>query len=165
MTRLTGFALLALAFAAPALPSQKSKPAKDWISLGTCSAGSDVRVTLADGASVRGAFVSASADSLVVKTKKGERALARQDVKRARVKAPGRRLRHALIGLAVGAAAGVPVAAFAHARRSNECSSFCAGPDVWHIVTVASVPVTAVLAGLVGAALPAGGWKEIYRAP
>lgn len=162
MTRLTGLALLALAFGATALVAKKPDVDQSWTSLAVWPIASEVRVTLTEGRDVRGSLVSAGADSLVVKTKNGERALAQQGIQRVRVKGPRRRLRHTLIGLAVGAGGGGAIAAAAH---GSKCTGFCVGPDVGYIVTVASVPVGAVLGSLVGAALPAGGWKEIYLAP
>jgi hypothetical protein len=161
MTKLTRSALVVLVLAAPALAAGKTESAKDWASLAGCSPASEIRVTLAGGARVRGAFVSASADSLVIRTAKGERALARREVQRAEVQGAGRRFRHALIGMAVGAGGGGVIAAAAHAQK---CTGFCVGPDINHIVTVASVPAGAVLGALAGAVLPAGGWKEVYRA-
>lgn len=99
-----------------------------------------------------------------MKTTKGERTLSRQDIKRVQLKRPGHRGRHALIGLAVGAGGGlVAVAALHNAKACN--TGFCVGPDVAHDVKLAVVPVGAVIGAMVGAALPSGGWTDIYRAP
>jgi hypothetical protein len=152
MTKLTGSALIVLVLAAPALAAGETKNARDWASLAGCSPTSQIRMTPARGARVRGAFVSASADSMVIRTAKGERALARREVKRVEVKVPGRRAEHTLIGMAVGAGVAGLAAAARHADR-------------WETPideTMRFASVLAALGALTGAVLPAGGWKEIY---
>jgi hypothetical protein len=153
MTKLTGSALIVLVLAAPALAKGETKNARAWASLAGCSPASEIRVTPAHGARVRGAFVSASADSLVIRTAKGERALARGEVKSVEVKVPGRRVKHTLIGMAVGAGGAGLITAAVHAEKW--------GTPIDETVRLASV--LAALGALTGAVLPAGGWKEIYR--
>jgi hypothetical protein len=160
MTKLTGSALIVLVLAAPALATEETKNARDWASLAGCSPAPEIRVTPARGARVRGAFVSASADSLVIRTAKSERALARGEVKRVEVKVPGRRVKHMLTGMAVGAGGGGLLVAAANA---TPCTGvICIRPDM--NATAKAVSLFAVLGALTGAVLPAGGWKEIYRA-
>jgi hypothetical protein len=144
--------------------AQPSQPSKDWVSLGGCSPQADIRVTLVRGGSLRGSFQNASAESLVMTTTKGELTLSRQDIKRVQLKRSGHRGRHALIGLAVGAGGGLIGVAALHDAKA--CSTgFCVGPDVAHDVKLAVVPVGALIGAMVGAALPSGGWTDIYRAP
>jgi hypothetical protein len=152
------FRLLILANCTGVLLAQQTGPAKGWDRVIGSAPQAEIRATLVQGGSVRGSLVSASADSLVIRTAKGEQALARQDVRRAEVKRTGHRVRNMAIGLAVGAGGGAAIAVAAHS-----CTGFgCIGADA---VEKGAVPVLAVLGGLIGATLPSGAWKEIYRAP
>jgi len=158
------FPVLAMGCYMPALFAQSPPPSKDWVSLGGCSPQAEVRITLVRGGNLRGSIRNASAGSLVVKTEDGKRTLSRQEIGRVQLKRPGRRGRHALIGLGVGAGGGAIGAAALH--KSKACSTgFCVGPDVASDARIAIVPAGALIGALVGAALPSGGWTGIYRAP
>ena len=163
MTIRNGLTLLALACCVPALFAQRPQPSRNWASLDGCSPQADIRVILDRGGSVRGSLQNVSADLLVMKTAKGERSLARQDIKRVQLKRSGHRGRHTLIGLAVGVGGGLVAVAALH--NAKACTGFCVGPDVAHYVRLAITPVGALIGAIVGAALPSGGWTDVYRAP
>ena len=57
-----------------------------------------IEITTRKGASTRGAFVSATGESITVLEKSGQRSVARGEVRQVRVADPTRRLRNGLIG-------------------------------------------------------------------
>jgi len=79
-----------------------------------------VEVTLPRTAPVRGQFVSASQDTLVIRDRSGERSLARTDVRRVAIPDPSRRASRGLIATAIGAAAGFGIGYAVCPQCSNE---------------------------------------------
>jgi hypothetical protein len=144
-----------------------SPPKGDWASLRTLAGGSEIRGIATGRETFRGSFVSVSDDTLIVGQPKGERMLARSMVTSVSVKKANHRIRHLLIGLGVGAAGGL--AAGAGLDSAYPCRYMDLGcvpapnigkyPSAKELVT----PIGAVLGLAVGALLPAGGWREIYR--
>jgi hypothetical protein len=158
----TGCKLLALV-CIPAF-AQRPQPAYGWSNLAECPPQAQIRVGLLKGGDMRGSLEKVSADSLVVKTTKGELTLMRTNITRVQLKKPGRRLRHTLIGLAVGAGGGLIVVAALHDAKA--CSGwFCPGPDIEHDVKLGATPVGAAIGVAIGAVWPSRGWTEVYRAP
>ena len=162
MRTTTTFTLLAFTCCLRYLSAEPSKPS-NWASLAQLAPRAEIRVSLNQGENLTGSLLSVSDDSLVIETGNGERSLPRADVTRVQVKRTGRRVRHALIGMAVGAGGGLITVAALH--DAKECTGFCVGPDVGHSVKMAAVPVGAGLGALIGAALPAGKWTDVYIAP
>jgi len=168
MTLPTRLTLVALACCMPDLLAQRLQPSQDWASLSGCAPQADIRVSLIKGGSVRGSFRNVSADLLVMTTAREQRTLARQDIKRVQLKRSGHRGRHVLIGLAVGAGSGLIMAVALPGAKQCNGTSICIGPDltgVVHDVKMAITPVGAVIGAIVGAALPSGGWTDLYRVP
>lgn len=91
---------------------------------------------------------------------KDERRLERATILRVSVKKPGNRVRHTLIGLGIGAAAGIALGAVADARCTGDCIE---GKEP--LGKEAGVGFGALIGTIVGVALPSGGWREVYRAP
>ncbi len=58
---------------------------------------------------VKGAFVSASDSTVVVRTKAGQQSIAKPDVRSVSIADPGRRTRNGLIGTAIGLGAGIGI--------------------------------------------------------
>lgn len=58
---------------------------------------------------VKGAFVSASEEAIVLRASTGEVSIPRGEVKRVKVADPSRRMRNGLLGVAIGAAAGIGI--------------------------------------------------------
>jgi hypothetical protein len=128
----------------------------DWKVLSGLAAGTEIRVSLAGGRTVRGFLQKSEAESLTINATTSQETLARQDVKRVHWKRAGHRGRNTLIGLAVGT--GGRLAAGAAIDHSYGGGWF---PNLGKAVFT---PVGAVIGTVVGVAIPTGGWREVYRA-
>ena len=129
-----------------------------WDTLNQLTAGQQIRVVLNDSKSYKGQFQALTDDAIVIHSKGADQTLPRQGVKMISSKCPGHRGRHALIGAAIGAGAGLGTGAAVDAQCSPQ-SFFCTGNQGKAIVT----PLFGVLGAAIGAALPSGGWQELYR--
>jgi hypothetical protein len=157
------FATVAFGQAQAVATSAKS----DWANLRTLTAGAEIRVVATGQQAIRGTFQSVTEDALIVGQPQGERTLARSTVTSVSARKKNHRIRHMLIGLGVGAAGGL--AAGAGLDSAYPCRYMDLGcvpapgigtyPSAKEIVT----PIGAVLGLAVGAILPAGGWRGIYR--
>jgi hypothetical protein len=135
----------------------------DWAGLAhspTISADSEIEARTTDNKRYRGRFKAAEDDALVLVTASGEQRFARATVSRVLVKKRGNRLRHTLIGLGIGAAAGFGLGAAADARCTGDCieGKRPLGKEV-------GTGLGALIGTIIGAALPSGGWREVYHAP
>jgi hypothetical protein len=140
-------------------PSLRAAEKSDWSNLKQIAAGRAIKVAVKGGTSSQGEFQSATEDALVVRVAGGDRSIARDTVQRVSLKRNGHRGKHALIGAAIGASAGLG----AGIAIDNDCSPnsiICTGNKGKAILT----PGFAVIGAGIGALLPAGGWREIYRA-
>ena len=145
--------LFVFAFAAAA-----QSPAQNWNDVKALAAGTSVRISLGSRA-VSGQVQGVTDDSLAVESGKGQEMFARQEVRRVSVKKTGQRGRNTLIGLSAGAAIGVVVGVASH----KDCTGFC----LWYTTRGQDAGIGAVVFGglgaAVGALLPTGGWREIYK--
>jgi len=94
----------------------------------------------------------------VIRSGEGEQTLARDQVKRVSIRSKGHRGRNALIGAGIGAGAGLGIGA----SIDNNCSKtsiVCTGNKGKAILT----PAFGLLGAGIGALIPAGGWREVYR--
>jgi hypothetical protein len=142
------------------IPPTRAQPPGDWASLGrtpALSTGPEIQVRTTDGKRYRGRFQSTSDDGLVLITSSGEERLARSAIARVSVSRPGHRARNALIGLGAGAGGGLAIGAAADAS----CKSFCLlGNNLGKAIFT---PLGALTGLLIGALLPTGGWRDVYR--
>lgn len=156
--------LTSICFAAALFGSSiYAQPAHNWASLGhtpAVSAGAGIEARTTNGKRYRGQFTFVNDDALVMTTASGEQRLTRAAVSRVSVKKPGHRGRNTLIGLGIGAAAGLTLGAVADSRCTGNCieGNRPLGKEV-------GTPLGALIGTLIGVALPTGGWREIYRAP
>jgi len=142
-----------LTLGAAPLPNPKA----DWANLHQLAAGSEIRVVLSGGRTLRGFLQSTTAEGLAVNAATSQEKLPREDVRRVSLKRPGHRGRNTLIGLAVGMGAGFAAgAAIDHGARDSWL------PNAGKIVLT---PLGAIVGTVVGVAMPTGRWREIYRAP
>lgn len=150
-------ALVAATLAATAA-AQQAKPIANWANLNQLIPGAEIRVTLADGKTLRGFMQRVTPESLAINATTSQEALSRQDIRRIALKRPGHRGRNTLIGLAIGAGGGLA----AGLGRDSQ-----AGPGDWFSDAGKEVlpPLGAVIGTVVGVALPTGGWRDVYRAP
>lgn len=153
------FPVLTFLFCALTLAAQS--PDANWDILKGLSSGAEIRVIRTPSGSVSGAFRSATADSLVIATSKGEESVARTQIARVSVKKQGHRGRHTLIGLGIGASAGLIIGAVTDARSGCSGQGFCldflpnGGKEIF-------TPLGGIVGAIIGALMPSGGWRDIY---
>ena len=129
--------------------------ASSWDTVKALAAGTDVRVM--DGSrTVNGKIERVTDEAIVVTSAKRQESFRQQDVTRVSLKKSGHRRRNALIGLGVGAGVGFGVGVAADAS----CTGFCFGGNFGKAIFT---PMGAIAGVLVGALLPSGGWREIYK--
>lgn len=136
---------------APLLHAQDGRQAHHpWNNLSTLRPGQKIQVqTSAEKRS--GAFLSFTADSVSIQAKNGVMAIPRTEIKRVRRNSATARMRHALIGAGIGAAAGTAIAV------PNINEGYAA------YTAVAAAVLTVVGSTVVGAILPAH--STVYEAP
>jgi hypothetical protein len=157
LNRIFLLALLAAVLAATAA-AQQAKPIANWANLNQLVAGSEIRVTLATGKTMRGFVQRVIAESLAINATTSQEMLSRQDIRRVALKRPGHRGRNTLIGLAIGTGAGLAAGAGVDSQASHSDWFPYAGKAVF-------TPLGAIIGTVVGVALPTGGWRDVYRAP
>ena len=132
-------------------------PVGSWTSVNQLVPGTQVRVSLGTGKTVRGSVQAVTGDSLVIRTDKAQETLSRAQVRRIESRRASHRGRNALIGLGIGAGSGLAVgAAIDHGNHTNW---FPNGGKA--IVT----PLGAIVGTVIGVAIPSGGWREVFRGP
>jgi hypothetical protein len=136
--------------------AQQAKPVAQWANLNRLENGSEIRVVLAGGKTLRGFLQSVSPDSLAINATTSQEALPRQDIKVVSLKRAGHRGRNTLIGLAIGAAGGLATGAAIDHGDHGWFPNF--GKAVF-------TPIGAIIGTVVGVAVPTGGWRVVYRAP
>src|ERR1039457_5062908 len=145
-------ALLAATLAASAA-AQQAKPIANWANRNQLVTGAEIRVTLANGKTLRGFMQRVTPESLAINATTSQETLYRQDIRRVALKRPGHRGRNTLIGLAIGTGTGLAVGAGVDSqRRSGDWF-----PDAGKAVLT---PLGALVGTVIGVALPTGGWRE-----
>jgi hypothetical protein len=129
----------------------------DWATVQALAPGESIKVALQNGSTTHGKFQSASNTGLMIGSGARQETLLRENIRSVSVKHNGHRGRHALIGAAIGAGAGLGIGI----AVDNDCtktSIVCTGNRGKAILT----PAFALIGAAFGAALPAGGWREVY---
>jgi len=157
LNRICLLALLAAVLAAAAA-AQQAKPIANWANLNQLVAGSEIRVTLAAGKTMRGFVERVTAESLAINATTSQEMLSRQDIRRVELKKPGHRGRNTLIGLAIGTGVGLAAGAVADSK-AGPGRMF---PDLGKVMFSSA---GMLLGTVIGVALPTGGWRDVYRAP
>ena len=155
------FRIVALLFAGLAgnAPAQQQASTERWVNLIQLAPGTEIRVALSGGRTVRGYLQNVTSDSLAINATTSQETLLRTEIKGVQLKGKGRRGRNTLIGLLIGTGGGLAVgAAVDHSDRG----SFDFFPNFGKAVIT---PLGAIIGTVVGVAIPTGGWREIYRAP
>ena len=80
-----------------------------WDSVMRITAGQKIELRTRDGAELKGTVISATAESIAIRHKSGERSVERSNVLRVRVYDAGRRTRRGVVWTAIGAGAGASV--------------------------------------------------------
>jgi hypothetical protein len=128
----------------------------NWSAVTAIAPGTEVRVVAA-AQKIQGRLARSTENSLVVLSQSGEQVFDRPAVTRVSVKKPSHRRRNVLIGLGVGSGAGLGLGLAA-----------LPGPNQWHLVPDGAVVVTGIIFGAgvgtaVGALIPTGGWRVVYK--
>jgi len=147
--RISAIAALGVA----SVTAQAAEP--DWTNVVGLSRGSEVRVVLAGGRTVRGFLQSATQDALEMNAPTSQETLPRAGVKRVQLKRPGHRGRNTLIGLGGGAAGGLAIGAAADARLNGDWFQ--------NLAKATLTPLGAIIGTVIGVAIPTGGWHDVYR--
>jgi hypothetical protein len=135
----------------------------NWDSVKQLAGGKEIRVTLMDGRNLRGEFQSATDDALMVATSKSQETLSRTMVTKVSSKGKSHRLRNALIGFGAGAGVGLILGAVGDANSCHPGLLGCFEPLGRNGLKETVTPLGAVIGGAVGALLPTGGWRSVYR--
>src|SRR5450759_3617093 len=151
-------AVLAATLAATAA-TQPAKPIANWANLNRLVTGAEIRVTRANGKTLRGFMQRVTPESMAINATTSQETLSRQDIRRVDLKRSGHRGRNTLIGLAIGTGAGLAVGAGVDSQSRGQYDLYSNSGKV-----VLS-PLGALVGTVIGVALPTGGWREVYRAP
>lgn len=129
----------------------------DWNNVKALPSGTQVRIK-AGSQTVTGLFQSATEESVVLTSAKGQETFAREQIMRMGVKKASRRGRNTLIGLAAGAGLGL----IAGAISDSKCAALSC--LVWaNFGKAVLTPAGAILGLGVGFAWPSGGWRQVYK--
>jgi hypothetical protein len=143
-----------LALLATAMVAQTN--VMNWNTVKALAAGTQVRVS-AGSLPVNGRIEQVTDDALVVTSGKGRETFGRQQVSAVSVKKLSHRGRNALIGLAAGTGAGLGIGVAAARTNSGQLAIVPNG------AIVAGFAMAGALGGgIVGVAIPTGGWREVY---
>lgn len=126
-----------------------------WETVKQIPQGKAIKIVLISGKSHKGVLQSVSDDAIALGASES---YPKQDIQRVLVKKPGHRGRNALIGLGIGAVTGLGIGAAA----DNDCSKtsfFCTG----NMGKAIGTPLFGGLGAGIGALIPTGGWREVYR--
>jgi hypothetical protein len=145
-------------FAIGLIPSLGAQPTRaDWNALKALTAGTQVRIR--NGSStVDGKLDRTTDDVIVVTSRKGQETFERRDVSIVSAKRQSHRKRNTLIGLGVGAGGGL---AFGGALANDVKNSILGGHGP--AIIASSAGAGALVGVLVGAVIPSGGWRQVYK--
>ncbi len=144
----------------PALSFSESSQSS-WDDLKQLAAGQQIRIVLNDAKSYEAKFQGVTDEAVVVRLATGDQVFGRHNVLRVSTRGKRHRGRNALIGLAVGAGAGVIIAVASPELGTGKCAQgSCVDAGT---ISQLGIVGGAVGAGL-GAAIPTGAWYDVYRA-
>jgi len=134
---------------------QTDKGQVNWDRVKQLSPGQEVLVVQNSSQTFQGRLQSVSDDSIVIRLTAGEQTLAKDNI----LRVSSRRASHRWRNLALGAGAGFGAGAGIGAAAGNPHGI------LRRDATAAGGAVIGLVGGaVVGAALPTGGWREVYRA-
>jgi hypothetical protein len=143
------------------VPLRADTPPQDkanWDNLKQLPPGQEIiQVVLNDAKSYRGIFQKVSDHAMVVRLATGDQIFPRENILRVSSKGRSHRGRNAGIGAAIGVGVGAALGSAFARYASNEGSNPAA-------YLAGAVAVFTGMGAGVGAALPTGGWRDVYRA-
>ena len=126
----------------------------NWDKVKQLSVGREILIVQNDARSFQGTLRSASDEGIVIRLTTGEETLAKGSIARVSSRGASHRWRNAGLGAGIGFAGGAGIGAAS--GNPAYCGRGC---------TAAVGAIIGLVAGVaVGAALPTGGWHEVYRA-
>lgn len=128
----------------------------DWDKVRALTRETDVRVAYDNAQSVQGRMESTTDASLTMNP--GSRSLPRTQIVSVSVKKKGHRVRNTLIGLGAGLGIGLGIGFATVSRCQGEICGIAAGAGVGVSGALGMIGGT-----VIGAVLPTGGWREMYR--
>jgi hypothetical protein len=135
----------------------------DWDNLKRFGSGDKVRVVLLDSSSYIGEIRAVGDGAITVRTGPAEKTFSREDVLRVSAKGRSHRIRNALLGLLIGAGAGVAINVASPEMGAGRCAQpWPACVDAGNAAAVGLVG--GAIGAAAGAAIPTGRWLEVYRA-
>jgi len=162
MPKLTAFSHMLVLVPFLALTAAGQAPASKWDKLRMLASGTEVRVAAGTAKPVSGALESVTDTTLVILTVgSGPQSFDKTQIASIEVKQPGHRLRNTLIGLGVGAGAGL----IGGVAGTSNCSRLSSGgwDSLCHDAIAAVTIAGAVVGTVVGVAWPTGGWRKVYE--
>jgi len=128
-----------------------------WDVLKGLAPGDEIKIAVKNGRSETGTLRGVTEDGIVLRLTAENRLFERQSISAVFAKHEGHRARHALIGMLVGAGAGLAIGAVSDAHDRND----------WILPNLGKAlftPAGAVVGVTFGALLPSGSWRKIYEA-
>jgi hypothetical protein len=156
-TRIFSVAFLMAGLPLVAAPSTTRQA--DWGNLMNLAPREEIKVVVDGANSRRGTLQSVTDDAITVHFVTGDESFARQNVRQVLAKRRGHRGMHALIGMTVGAVAGLAIGIASDRSNSHQFINILPNGG-----KVAGTGAGAIVGAGVGALLPSGGWKRIYAA-
>jgi hypothetical protein len=154
--------LCAVNLASQPVPARSETGKADWNNIKALAPGTKILVLPNRQGKTRGEVETVTEDSLVMRSRKGQETFARGDIVRVSVRESHRKrniARGATRGAIIGAVVGAPLGAlFCHIGTTPPS---CPGQVV--AVGALGAGVFGGYGALVGALVPAGEWREIYR--
>jgi hypothetical protein len=133
----------------------------NWVYISQLAPNQPIRVVLNDAKSYTGQLRSVSDEGLVIRMGESEHTVERKNILRVSTTGRSHRGRNALIGLAAGTGPGIIVGIASPELGQGKCAQgSCINAESAGLAAF----LGAVAGTAVGAALPTGGWHDIYRA-
>jgi hypothetical protein len=151
------FAGISIFFISGTVVAEQRNQRMDWERLRQLLQNTSVKILVRNEGAIQGKWISADEVSALILADKMQRTVKRDDMLQIYQKHKSSRIKHALLGTAIGAGGGLGAGAIVDACIHDDW--FPNGGK--QVLT----PLGAIIGTIIGIALPTGRWQEIYRAP